>query len=43
MLDISRILLKQLTKKQDKVRGTAKAYERIMKQKQLTEKRRMKL
>lgn len=40
MIDISRILLKQLTKKQDKVRSTAKEYERIMKQKEQIEKRR---
>jgi len=40
MIDISKIVLKQLTKKQDKVMRTAKEYERIMKQKQLTEKRR---
>lgn len=40
MIGISKIVLKQLTKKQDKVRSTAKEYERIMRQKQLTEKRR---
>lgn len=40
MIDISRILLKQLTKKQNNISRTAKEYERIMKQKQLTEKRR---
>lgn len=40
MIDISRILLKQLTKKQNNVRSTAKEYERIMKQKQLIEKKR---
>lgn len=40
MIDISKIVLKQLTKKQNKVRSTAKEYKRIMKQKQLAEKRR---
>lgn len=40
MIDISKIVLKQLAKKQDKVMRTAKEYERIMKQKQLIEKRR---
>ncbi len=40
MIDISKIVLKQLTKKQNNVKRTAKEYERIMKQKQLTEKRR---
>ena len=40
MIDISRILLKQLTKKQNNVSRTAKEYERIMKQKEQIEKRR---
>jgi len=40
MIDVSKIALKLLTKKQNKVRSTAKEYERIMKQKQLIEKRR---
>ena len=40
MIDISKIVLKQLTKKQNNVRSTAKEYERIMKQKEQIEKRR---
>lgn len=40
MIDISKIVLKRIAKKQNNVRSTAKEYERIMKQKQLAEKRR---
>lgn len=40
MIDISKIVLKQLTKKQNNVRAAAKEYERIMKQKEQIEKRR---